>query len=91
MTGFAARKPLCLLALAAAALAAGPACARPAKPFAWETATPESQGMSGRKLDALKDYLAAHKTTAFLVARNDKIVYEWYAADFGPAKPHGTA
>ena len=62
-----------------------------AEPFSWESATPESQGMSGPKLDALKDALAARKTHTFLVVRNDKIVYEWYAPGHGPAKPHGTA
>src|SRR5207248_11504323 len=62
-----------------------------AEPFSWESATPESQGMSGPKLDALKDALAARKTHTFLVVRNDKIVYEWYAPGHGPARPHGTA
>src|SRR3954469_26053445 len=61
------------------------------KPFAWQTATPESQGMSSAKLAALKDTLAARKTTAFLVVRNDRVVYEWYAPGFSAAKPHGTA
>jgi CubicO group peptidase (beta-lactamase class C family) len=83
----------------AALLATGPARAQqavtdgppPAAPFTWQTATPESQGLSGVKLDALKDTLAALKTHAFLVIRNDKIVYEWYAEGYGPAKPHGTA
>jgi CubicO group peptidase (beta-lactamase class C family) len=59
--------------------------------FAWQTATPESQGMSKAKLDAIKEMLASRKTKAFLVIRNDKIVYEWYAADHGPEKKHGTA
>src|SRR5215510_10730484 len=62
-----------------------------ALPFEWERATPESQGMSKEKLDALKDLLAARKTKAFLVIRNDKIVYEWYAADHSASKRHGTA
>jgi CubicO group peptidase (beta-lactamase class C family) len=84
-------KLLGLTALSAAVLGVGPVRAEPPKPFAWDTATPESQGMSSAKLDALKDYLAAHKTHAFLVARNDKIVYEWYAIGHGPDKPHGTA
>ena len=60
-------------------------------PFVWQTATPESQGMSKAKLDALKDVLAARKTKAFLVIRNDRIVYEWYAAEHGPEKKHTTA
>jgi len=57
----------------------------------WPTATPESQGMSRAKLEAIKDSLAARKTKAFLVIRNDKIVYEWYASDHGPAAKHYTA
>src|SRR6185369_5844144 len=59
--------------------------------FAWSAATPESQGMSREKLEAIRAVLEAKKTTGFLVARNDKIVYEWYAPDFGPTKPHGSA
>src|SRR5262245_58648012 len=59
--------------------------------FEWQMATPESQGMSKTKLDALKDDLAARKTKAFVVIRNDKIVYEWYAPDHGMSKRHGTA
>jgi CubicO group peptidase (beta-lactamase class C family) len=62
-----------------------------AAPFRWQTATPESQGMSGAKLDALRDVLAARQTKAFLVVRNDRIVYEWYAEGHGPAKTHYTA
>ena len=37
-----------------------------AQPFAWRSATPESQGMSKEKLDALKEDLARRKTRAFL-------------------------
>src|SRR6266850_231558 len=62
-----------------------------AEPFEWQTTTPESQGMSGQKLDALKDVLAEKKTKAFLVIRNDKIVYEWYAPGHSVTNPHGTA
>jgi CubicO group peptidase (beta-lactamase class C family) len=61
------------------------------QPFEWRSATPESQGMSKEKLDALKDELAKRKTKAFLVVRNDKMVYEWYAAGHGPKKKHGAA
>jgi CubicO group peptidase (beta-lactamase class C family) len=80
--------------VAASALGAGAGhgtAGAAAPPFAWQTATPESQGMSGPKLDALRDALAAKKTTGFLVIRNDRIVYEWYAGGQGPTKPHGTA
>jgi CubicO group peptidase (beta-lactamase class C family) len=47
--------------------------------------------MSKERLDALKDELARRKTRAFLVIRNDKLVYEWYAAGHGPDKKHGAA
>jgi CubicO group peptidase (beta-lactamase class C family) len=66
----------------------GPA---PGQPFEWHSATPESQGMAKGKLDALKEELARRKTHAFLVIRNDKIVYEWYAAGFSPNQKHGAA
>jgi CubicO group peptidase (beta-lactamase class C family) len=69
---------------------ADPLPAAPA-PFDWLTATPASQGMSAAKLDALRDDLAKRKTSALLVVRNDRIVYEWYAPDHGPAKLHYTA
>src|SRR4051812_10241555 len=61
------------------------------QPFAWQSATPESQGMSKARLDALKADLAGRKTRAFLVIRNDRIVYEWYAASHGPTRKHGAA
>jgi CubicO group peptidase (beta-lactamase class C family) len=61
------------------------------QPFEWQTATPESQGLSKEKLDALKDELAKRKTSAFLVIRNDKIVYEWYAPGHARNKKHGAA
>jgi CubicO group peptidase (beta-lactamase class C family) len=59
--------------------------------FAWRKATPASQGMSAKKLDALKEGLARRKTRALLVVRNDKVVYEWYAPGHGPDKKHGAA
>jgi CubicO group peptidase (beta-lactamase class C family) len=61
------------------------------KGFEWQTASPESQGMSMSKLDALRDTLAAKDTKTFLVIRHDKIVYEWYAPGYGPKKLHYTA
>ena len=67
--------------------------ARPATPkrFDWEVATPESQGISGRKLDALKESLAARNTRALLVIRDDKIVSEWYAPGHSASTRQGTA
>ena len=62
-----------------------------AHPFQWQTATPESQGMSSERLDALREKLVRMRTSALLVIRNDKIVYEYYAADTNAHKPLGTA
>ncbi|MGQ0636431.1 MAG: serine hydrolase [Planctomycetaceae bacterium] len=59
--------------------------------FEWQTATPESQGMSTTRLDALKDDLAKRQTASFVVIRNDAIVYEWYAVGRSAAERHGTA
>jgi CubicO group peptidase (beta-lactamase class C family) len=47
--------------------------------------------MSGGKLAALKDNLAVHKTKAFLVLRNDRVVFEWYADGHSASQPHSTA
>ena len=60
------------------------------QPFEWQTATPESQGMSAAALDALQDRLA--KTSkALLVVRNDRVVREWYSADHSASARHYTA
>ncbi|HEY1380833.1 MAG TPA: serine hydrolase domain-containing protein, partial [Gemmataceae bacterium] len=74
-----------------ACLVVGPARAAPPPAFDWQAATPESQGMSGEKLAALRAAVAARKTTAFLVVRNDRIVCAWYADGHGPGTKHGTA
>jgi CubicO group peptidase (beta-lactamase class C family) len=57
----------------------------------WTTASPESQGISGEKLKAMTEALAARNTSGLLVIRNDQIVWEWYAPGAGPTIPHGTA
>jgi CubicO group peptidase (beta-lactamase class C family) len=77
-----------LLTLVSAFVASG---AVPGQSFDWQPATPESQGVSKENLDALAKVLAAKKTKTFLVIRNDKIIFEWYAADQPPSKSHGTA
>ncbi|MBN2593446.1 MAG: serine hydrolase [Sedimentisphaerales bacterium] len=59
--------------------------------FEWEKVLPETEGMSSQKLDAARDVLYEKGTKTFLVIRNDRIVYEWYAPDFGPEKKHYTA
>jgi CubicO group peptidase (beta-lactamase class C family) len=60
-------------------------------PFAWLTATPESQGLSSAKLEAFKDWLTARNTSALLITRNDRIVYEWYAKGTTARSKLGTA
>jgi CubicO group peptidase (beta-lactamase class C family) len=62
-----------------------------AQQFEWQTATPQSQGMSTDGLERLRADLAARATTGLIVIRHDKIVLEWYSPDSGPGKPHGTA
>jgi CubicO group peptidase (beta-lactamase class C family) len=57
----------------------------------WPTATPESQGLSSPRLDAIQERLAAKKTRAFLVIRNDRLVYEWYAPGVTATTKQGTA
>ncbi len=57
----------------------------------WEKASAESRGLDGSLLDALKDDLAAKETHAFLVVRNNKIVYEWYARGHGSWRLESTA
>src|SRR5690242_16390127 len=57
----------------------------------WPHDTPERYGMNRAALDAWRTKLAEHKTTALLVMRHDKIVYEWYAEGQTPAKKQGTA
>jgi CubicO group peptidase (beta-lactamase class C family) len=59
--------------------------------FQWQTAAPETQNMISSKLDSMKNTLAAIDTRKLLIIRNDKIVYEWYAPDYGPDKKHYTA
>ncbi len=81
---------LCLCVACVRFAMPGSALVQDTKPFEWQTATPESQGMSSKKLDALKDQLAS-KTRALLVIRNDKIVYEWYAVGNNAKTKQGTA
>ena len=47
--------------------------------------------MDSARLDAMRDVLAERGTKGLLVVRGDRIVYEWYAPDHGPEKPHYTA
>ncbi|MFO1501326.1 MAG: serine hydrolase domain-containing protein [Verrucomicrobiota bacterium] len=65
-------------------------------PADWSTpripiSSPEAQGMSTPKLDTIRDRLASKKTRAFLVVRNDRLVYEWYAPGVTESNLQGTA
>ncbi|HUT74652.1 MAG TPA: serine hydrolase [Armatimonadota bacterium] len=70
---------------------AGASVAAAGSAFTWQTASPESQGMDGAKLDTLRDALAQRRTRALVVIRNDRIVYEWYAPGHGPDRHWHTA
>jgi hypothetical protein len=70
---------------------AAPAKDPAARPWDWTTALPESQGMSTPRLESAWTNLLKRATTAFLVIRNDKIVFERYAPGYSRTKPHGTA
>jgi CubicO group peptidase (beta-lactamase class C family)/transposase-like protein len=57
----------------------------------WSAASPESQGMISSELEATWTNLKNRNTTAFLVIRNDRIVFERYAAGYSRTRPHYTA
>ncbi|HEY5913854.1 MAG TPA: serine hydrolase [Verrucomicrobiae bacterium] len=57
----------------------------------WRQGSPESQGFSAAKLEALRAGLAARNTKALLVIRNDTIVCEWYAPGQDRHTKFGTA
>jgi CubicO group peptidase (beta-lactamase class C family) len=57
----------------------------------WPVADPVAHGLDAAKLDAARDELAKRKTKNFLVVRDGRIVYEWYAPDSGPNARHYTA
>lgn len=59
--------------------------------FEWQVASPESQQMSLSRLEALREKLVQRRTTALVVIRNDRIVYQWYAAGMDGHQPLGTA
>jgi hypothetical protein len=59
----------------------GQLCRQPALKFlpSARRHNPKSQGLSSARLDVIQERLAAKKTRAFLVVRNDHMVYEWSA------------
>ncbi|MBE0568291.1 MAG: hypothetical protein IH577_01260, partial [Deltaproteobacteria bacterium] len=48
--------------------------------FTWGVAAPGSQGLDTAKLDSMWATLQSKSTSAFLVIRNDRIVYEKYVS-----------
>lgn len=86
----------CTLALITAALMimgniSPPAAAADNKGPHWLSVTPQSQGMDADKLEAMWSDLKPSRTTALLVLRNDKIVFERYADGYSRTKPRGVA
>ncbi len=59
--------------------------------FSWQRASPECQGMAAGRLQALQEALARRRTHDLLIVRHDRIVWEWYAPEWGPDRPHSTA
>jgi CubicO group peptidase (beta-lactamase class C family) len=57
----------------------------------WVTASPESQGMDPSGLESAWAALKDRHTTALLVIRHDRIVFERYAPGYSRTTPHGTA
>ncbi len=59
--------------------------------IAWKSVAPQQAGFDPLALNAWKDELARSGTSGLLIVRRGSIAYEWYAADSGVDKPHGTA
>jgi CubicO group peptidase (beta-lactamase class C family) len=59
--------------------------------WTWKAASPESQGIDSRALETAWAALKKRQTTALLVIRHDRIVFERYADGFDRHKPHYTA
>jgi CubicO group peptidase (beta-lactamase class C family) len=57
----------------------------------WQQGSPESQGFSAAKLEALRTGLVARNTKGLLIIRNDTIVCEWYAPGQDRHTRFGTA
>lgn len=81
---------LCTRALLFLAMAMSDLTASAAQ-FEWKPARPETLGFSADKLKQAQAILAARKTKALLIIRNDCIACEWYAQGHGPDKQHYTA
>ena len=54
------------------------------RPWEWNTASPESQGMNSAALESAWSVLKNRHTTALLVIRHDRIVFERYCSRIQP-------
>ena len=57
----------------------------------WASASPESLGMDGSKLEALIESLSERDTDAFIVVKGNRIVAEWYGDGQSANKTHSLA
>jgi CubicO group peptidase (beta-lactamase class C family) len=57
----------------------------------WPVAPPASQGFDPARLEEFRQNAAARNTKALLIARNGKLVLEWYAEGVAPGTKQGTA
>ena len=59
--------------------------------WSWVTAPPEQHDLSTARLETLWSSLERDHSQAFLLIRDDKVVFERYTAGFSRTKPHYTA
>jgi CubicO group peptidase (beta-lactamase class C family) len=53
--------------------------------------SPENQGLDSQKLETYVQRLVERSTNCLIMMRNDKVVKEWYSANYTPDTPHYTA
>ena len=61
------------------------------RPWEWNTASPESQGMNSAALESAWSVLKNRHTAALLVIRHDRVVFERYSPGFSRTTSHYTA
>ncbi len=59
--------------------------------FEWQTDDPENQGLDHDRLAEMETELARQGTKGFVVARNDRVVWEYYAEGHGSDVKHYSA
>jgi CubicO group peptidase (beta-lactamase class C family) len=80
---------LCLLTLPAAAASPDPGAAKTVWPTkAWETSTPEEQGLDSAALAALVTTVGNYKQDSLLIVRHGKIVADVYYGPYEAGIPH---